>query len=349
MFKSKRLYALIAIVLAFVTILSCGMKKDSLGSQDKIIILADSTQWLDIEDDVLAVMERIQYTPQPEPIFELLHREPKDLKDLIRFPNLLFVGSLDIENDMTELLKKMLSDDALARVQEDSAFLFNKNDPWAMHQLLALAVAKDVETLKNNLTEHGDRIYNLFDENMSANVFRSLYVQFEQDDINKSLMNKHGWNVRVQHDYYVAVDSADIRYVWLRRFNPQRWLSVYWEPVDDPSLLSREWMLQRRAEVIEPFYDGDYVYEDSTIKVQEKVVDFNDRYAIRLDGVWQNEKHVMGGPFRSYGFYEETDGRLYLIDLAVFAPGRRKSEYLRQLDGIASTFRVKGEQERRKK
>ena len=78
----------------------------------------------------------------------------------------------------------------------------------------------------------------------------------------------------------------------------------------------------------------------------EKVVDFNSRYAIRLDGVWQNEKHVMGGPFRSYGFYDENDGRLYMIDLAVYAPGERKYQYIRQLDGIASTFETNAEIER---
>jgi len=146
--------------------------------------------------------------------------------------------------------------------------------------------------------------------------------------------------MRVQHDYYVAVDSSELNYVWLRRFNPQRWISVYWEPVKDPSVLSKQWMLEKRHGIIRSFYDGDYVYEDENIKVQKKVVDFNDRFAIRLDGVWQNEKHVMGGPFRSYAFYNESDGRLYLIDLAVYAPGQRKHQYLRQLEGIASTFRT---------
>ncbi len=335
------------VALLFVLVVSCGMKRDSLGSMDKIIIIADSTQWINIKDDVMAAMEHIMYTPQPESVFELLHKQPKDLKNLIRFPNLLMVGSLDQQNDMQELLEKMLSDDALARVQEDSAFLFNKDDPWARHQLLALAVSKDEETLKKNLLEHGDRIFNLFEENISANVLRSLYIHFEQEEIAKSLMKEHGWSIRVQHDYFVAVDSSEIRLVWLRRFNPQRWISVYWEPVDDPSILSKEWMLEKRGTLLKDLYEGDYVYEDETIKVQEKIVDFNDRYAIRLDGVWQNEEYVMGGPFRSYAFYEESDGRLYLIDLAVYAPGRRKTEYLRQLDGIASTFRVKAEKQRR--
>ena len=90
--------------------------------------------------------------------------------------------------------------------------------------------------------------------NAAKNIFRSLYIHFEEKDITKKLMDEHGWSVRVEHDYFVAVDSSEIRFVWLRRFNPQRWFSVYWEPVDDPSLLSKEWMLQKRADVIEKFY-----------------------------------------------------------------------------------------------
>lgn len=343
MFKINRLFAIIVAFVLFVVMISCDMKRDSLGSQDKVIIIADSTQWVELGDNVLAALERIQYTPQPEPVFDLLQRGPEELSKLMRFPNLLIVGTLDSENKTQDLLTKLLSDEALERVQQDSAFLFNKVNPWARHQLLVLAVSKDQATLEQNLAEHGDRLFNLFDEKIEANVLRTLFVQFEQKDITKELMAKHGWSVRVQHDYFVAADSSEIRLVWLRRFDPQRWLTVYWEPVDDPSLLSKEWMLEKRKEIIKPLYDGDYVYEDDRIKVQEKVVDFNDRYAIRLDGVWQNEEHIMGGPFRQYGFYNASDGRLYLIDLAVHAPGERKSPYLRQLDGMASTFKTKDE------
>lgn len=335
------------LAIVFVFMLSCGVKRDALGSRDKIIIIADSTQWLDIEEHVLTALERIIYTPQPEPVFTLLHRGPEDLNKLTRFPNLLIIGSLDVEGKMQELLRKLLSEEAMARVRADSAFLFNKPDPWAKDQMLALVVSKDLETVKQNVRDNSDKLFRLFDENLSKYVFRSLFAQFEQKELSRRLMQEHGWSMRIQHDYFVAVDSSEIRYVWLRRFNPQRWLSITWEPVEDPSVLSKEWMLEKRRDVIEKFYDGDHVYEDETIKIQEHEVDFNGRYAIRLDGVWQNEKHIMGGSFRSYGFYDQGDGRLYLIDLAVYAPGERKYQYLRQLDGIASTFKTRNEQGRK--
>ena len=108
----------VCAVLIFVAV-SCDMKRDSLGSLDKIIIIADSTQWAEIGDDVLAVMQKQVYTPQPELIFNLLQKNPEDLNKLTRFPNLLVVGTLDIEGRMRELLDKLLAG-SQSRVQSDS-------------------------------------------------------------------------------------------------------------------------------------------------------------------------------------------------------------------------------------
>ena len=65
--------------------------------------------------------------------------------------------------------------------------------------------------------------------------------------------------------------------------------------------------------------------------------------AIQLTGVWQNDRETRpaGGPFRSYGFYDLNTQRLYLVDMAVFAPGKKKLPYLRQLDVMAQTFKTR--------
>jgi len=52
------------------------------------------------------------------------------------------------------------------------------------------------------------------------------------------------------------------------------------------------------------------------------------------------ESHGMGGPFVNYTFYDETSGRLYMIDGMIFAPGYDKREFLRQMEAIAHTFRT---------
>jgi hypothetical protein len=316
----------------------CGVKRQSLGSRNKIVVIADSSLFAEIEPDLSKMLCQELYTPQPEPIFSLMLQTPTELEKLTRFPNLLIVGTLESTGKMGDLLGKFLSGPSLKRVQADSAFLFNKENAWAYDQMLAVLVSKDKETLLQNISANGQAVFDLFDRHERKAVLKMLFDRYEQKEIPKRLMNEHGWSVRVQHDYFIAVDSSAVRSVWLRRMDPQRSLFIYWEPCNDPSVLSKEWMMDRRQQFSIKFFDGDYVYEDSTITVQEKVVDFCNRYAIRLDGVWQNDKYTMGGPFRSYGFYNESDKRLYLIDLLVYAPGERKYQFLRQLDCMAATF-----------
>ena len=340
--KKFKILFLILIVFVFLTVnFSCSMRRGSIGSHDKILVVADSTLWLQLEDVLKAALERTTFTPQPEKVFNLLQKNPDDLRRVTRHPNILVLGTLQSEGKMKELVDKLLSAESVKRIKADDAFLFQKKDPWALDQILTVMVSNDVGSLKNNIVAQSDKIFDVFDKFNEAYTHRTIFSQFEQKTLQKELMSKHNWSVRVPHDYHVAVDSSEFRFVWLRRFDPQRWFAAYWETVDDPSLLSKEWLLEKRADISEKYYDGDYVYQDSLITVRDKVVDFNGRYALRLDGVWQNEKHIMGGPFRIYGFYNESDSRIYMIDLAVYAPGKFKYPFLRQLDAMAHTFKSK--------
>ncbi len=335
----KKSMVLFATVLLLV-MNTCAVKRTSIGSHDKILVVADSTLWVDMKEVLSAVLERTTYTPQPEHIFNLMQKNPDELRRITRHPNLLIMGTLDSQGEMKDILDQLLSDASVERIMKDEAFLFQKKNAWALDQSLVVLASKDAETLKKNIAEQSGKIFEVFDAFNEAFTHRTLFSRFEQKEIEERLLAEHGWSVRVPHDYHVAVDSSDLRFVWLRRFDPQRMFAAYWEKVDDPSVLSKEWLLQKRAIFVDAFYDGDYVYQDSLITVREKVVDFNGRYAIRLDGVWQNDKHIMGGPFRTFGFYNEADRRIYILDLVVYAPGQRKYPFLRQLDVMAHTFKT---------
>ncbi len=342
--KSIRIFGIVlTVVISLFLLLSCGQKPITLGSLNKIIVIVDSTLWQEVGPDLEAALAREIRTPQPEPVFQLVPRAPKDLGGLTRYTNLILLSTLDAKDDTKEMLEKILPPGSEIRhkVEQDSSFLFKSPDAWAKGQLLVVIAAKDKETLKQRLQTDKDVIFTVFDEYSNEKLASSMFKRYEQAEISEKLMQEHGWNVRVQHDYVLAIDSLDARFVWLRRMNPQRWLFVYWEPVDDPSILTKEWMLETRNRLTNDFYEGDFVLQDDEFKVSENEVDFANKYALRLDGIWQNEKHSIGGPFRSYAFYNESDQRIYMLDCAVFAPGSRKWSYMRQLDVIAHTFKTK--------
>ncbi|HFE53122.1 MAG TPA: DUF4837 family protein [Bacteroidetes bacterium] len=225
--------------------------------------------------------------------------------------------------------------------------MFSKRDPWVKKQLLVVFTAKDLTTLKKRLRENQNLLFDLFNDFVNEQVKKRMFATLEQKDIEKHLLEKYGWMVRVQHDYFIALEKPN--FVFLRRTSPkrERWLFVLWEHTNDPARLSKEWVLEKRKEVGEKYYGGDRILDlDLTVKE----TNFNGRYALQFDGIWENPTKIAGGPWRAYAFYDEPTGNLYLIDLAVFAPDdEKKMPFLRQLDVMAHTFRTKYELEKQDK
>jgi hypothetical protein len=331
------IFAALSVMLLLLT--GCQVPS-TIGSSDKIIVIADTLFWKQVGADIQGVLEKEFITPQHEKVFDIVVHPPEQLGDLTRYQNVLIVGTLDENDQARPLIDKMLPESLKEKVQGDSSYLFQKPNAWARNQLLILIVARDINSFKAHAVQNAEIVFRLYDEHLDAIQSRTMYRIGEQSEITKELMKEHGWSVRVQHDYQVAVDSSEARFVWLRRMNPQREFFVYWQQVKDPSMLSKEWMLSTRDSLTAIYYQGDQVHQDSTIQVQEQDIDFQDRFCIELNGVWENQNLNIGGAFRSFGFYNESDRRLYLIDCSVFAPGERKWPFLRQLSTIARTFKT---------
>jgi hypothetical protein len=50
---------------------------------------------------------------------------------------------------------------------------------------------------------------------------------------------------------------------------------------------------------------------------------------------------VSAGPLSMYGFYVPEQDRAYIIDVAVTAVGKRKTDFINQLEIIAETFYIR--------
>ncbi len=65
-----------------------------------------------------------------------------------------------------------------------------------------------------------------------------------------------------------------------------------------------------------------------------------DKLRDQLEYLWENEDKVAGGPFKNYTFYDSLSRRIYMIDLAVYAPDRDKLPFVKRMEIIAKTFRT---------
>jgi hypothetical protein len=65
----------------------------------------------------------------------------------------------------------------------------------------------------------------------------------------------------------------------------------------------------------------------------------SDKYATKLIGLWNIEGALMGGPFVTYAFLNTEGNRVYYLHGFVFAPGKDKRNYLRQVEAIIRSAR----------
>lgn len=336
----KKIIAVFFIVAAFVLFSWCTKKPSIFEYNDNVVLVADENLWSEVSAEIKAAIEKEMHTPLVEKVFTIIRIDPSEVETVTPYPHVVFVGTLASTGITEEILMQLLDDSARDKVMQDQAFIFQKQDAWSENQLLLVLAGKDAETLEANIEQNQDFIFQYLDDHADKVAYENVYRGYSQEDLTKKLMDKHGWTVRVQHDYFAAIDSADAQFVWLRRFEPQRNLFVHWQTTDDSTMLSKEWMAQTRDSLTQLYYKGDYILQSDEIPLKDKVVEFQGRQAIRVDGVWQNDEYVVGGPFRSYGFYDDLNNKLYLIDLSVFAPDALKWPYMRQIDVMAKTFRI---------
>lgn len=205
-------------------------------------------------------------------------------------------------------------------------------DVWASGQVVLLLHAHDPTSLRRYLDGQGERIFQQLSDQLIGALRDGLYAGGEQETIGEAIESAHRFRIRVPHGYDFEERPEGVVLKRIVPEEPKRWLLVHYGSADRAPGSPEEWMSLRDS-LLFAGRSGDHVDREHT---EARPHSFNGRPCIFLDGIWQNEAHMIGGPFRSYGFIERE--RYYLIDLTVYHPPAPKLPSMRQLMAIASTF-----------
>lgn len=329
-------FFIISTITALILISGC-TKPRPYGGDYEIRVLADSVIWNETEGIIRQTFERVEPTPQPEKLFTVIKQEPKTYK---RYKNLLFLSTLEANDELSQIVNSSLSEAALAKVKEGE-IMFTQEAVWAQHQKIAFLIAPDIPTLKNEIENRKEDIFFQFDNYWREFHKNILFSMNEQIDVEKHLLRNYGWMINIPIDYKLETQSAKDRFVMFHRKVPLRWVSVFWEEATDPSVISKEYCIKKRNQWADSFYENEIVDEKFEPVVAEEVY-FLNRRALKLRGLWGNTEKSAGGPFRMYCFFDEAQERIYFIDMHLFAPDlkKKKMHYLRQMDILANTFKT---------
>jgi hypothetical protein len=344
----KFLIILISIISFFI--ISCDSKKPAKGFEDEIFVVADSVEYVEMLGSLQSVFEKEIYTPQPEKLFSLKRMSVKKLNNNNRYKNIVIAAPLNSGSRTAEYIKAIVDSSVEAKLASDSTFIVIKDDLWAKNQIVAVIAANTMEELNEKILGNADDLLYSFQKKSDERLYNNLYnPTYEQEKIEGGFLKDYGWIIYVQADYVVAINKPDDNFVWLRRSpgtDMERWIFVYWIDNASPDYLVEDSIKVIRNRVTKEFYetsdDKSYVVVAENYFVV-KEVNFNGRYALFTQGLWELNIKGMGGPFVNYFFYDEDTQRIYMIDGSVYAPKYYKRNLIQQMDVTLQSFRTEAE------
>ncbi|NBC18504.1 MAG: DUF4837 family protein, partial [Bacteroidetes bacterium] len=321
-------------------------RPEARGEEGRITIVMDSTRWNGAMGEALReqITREIPTLPAPEPAFDIRQvniGSQRQWDDVQTYNNLVIVAPLSDTTNEANLIRSVFSPEAQEAIQEGNAAIVGRDDVWRRRQQVFYMTAATPEALTQKIEQDGGMLVDSFNVVTRERLYREMFERGRQEDLEEQLMEAHDFAVNVQHDYQIALDTTN--FVWLRRVLPETWRSlfVYYEENADPSTLTPEWVYATRDSLGQAYLQGSiegyHVMIDYRRPLDTKEVNFEGRYALESRGLWIIAREAPngdliidgGGPFLTYSFYDQSTGRLYMIDGMVFAPGHEKREFLR--------------------
>jgi hypothetical protein len=330
---------LLLLLFVLALLISCGCKRKHLiagGERDVIIVLAQDSEWARIEVPLRKALEREVFTPNREKIYELMHGQPEMLSSYVYAKNLILVGNIGGTTEASNLIETLLTDEALLKVKQKEAYIFEKENPWAHAQYLMVIASPGEPDAAEIIEKNSDIIFQFFEVSSYKRAKWLIYSGGRETENEKALLQKYNISMEIPIGFYMRDEDSIATFVTFVRKYPYRLISVGWSDTM-LQVLSLEDACRKRDSLGTRYLEKDSVVKEQTTGRQ---VEFLGRKAYKVEGIWENNEKVMGGPFRTYFFNDTLQNRSYIIDMHVFAPGKKKWFFLMELEAVASTFKT---------
>ncbi len=311
----------------------------SWGQSHRIFTYADDKAWAYGKLEIKKSLEREFFTTTNEKLFEVERHDINKIHTYYKFANLLFLCDVSSDEPVSKYVKEIIPEQVAAINDTLPATMIAAKDLWARDQCVIFILGKNLEQLLLYTFENLNPIYDIYEKSEYERIENNVYklglngeeIAFEKEN--------YPWFVDLPMQYQLfkrKVGGGFVSYLCRVKNYPDRFLSVYWEPMEE-NRVSKEWLFEKRLLIGEKYYEGDTLF---TNDVRQENAAFNGFNGYKLSGRWQNLHNFTGGAFACWGFYDETQKIGYMIDNAVFFPEGDKLRALIGLEIISKTFQT---------
>ncbi|MEJ2615816.1 MAG: DUF4837 family protein [Ignavibacteriaceae bacterium] len=341
----------VSLFFAALLLISCNpADRPAVGPEDEIYVMADSSEFQQLEPALDSTFEKVIYTPQPEDLFTLKRISPNQLESYKQSKNLIIVAPLNSNSITSRFINAIMDTSVKAKFMEEKHMHVNKYNLWAKNQLVMILTAPTMTELRKDIMTHKDDLLYAFQKISDDRLAQSLYsAPYERQDVEGMLLKNYGWIIYVQADYQVALNIPKDNFVWLRRApgsDMERWIFVHWIDNASPDYLNTDSIRAIRNRMTKKYYrttdDSSYVIIAQDYFTTNEV-NFKGKYAILTQGLWELNTKGMGGPFINYTFFDKKTKRIYMLDGSIFAPSYYKRNIIQQMDVTLQSFMTASE------
>lgn len=340
------------LVFTIILLISAGCEGDfrqkAQGQPSEVIIVMDTNRTDNPVAEALRDVygEYINTMPRPEPRYDLKFRyfqTQTELQNVQKSRNIIIAGTIDEDSNVGKYLRSLLSEEIQDRVRAGTLLEIPLKDRWYKDQWILIYTGTDENQIAERVRNYSGGHLRSLNEVELDRWTAEVYRRGEVPQIADSLWVKHGFKLRVQHDYTVGLDTTN--FVTLRRFleDNDRWIWIWWKDnVTDTDFITEDWIHTTRDSLLKTYIRGSrpdaYLRTDFRLPLHTQFFRINDKETYQSRGVWVMSDYSMGGPFLNYVKYDEDQQRLYLIEFAQFSPRYRQRRFLYQFEAIARTF-----------
>lgn len=307
------------------------------GKKHIIYVFADDDVWNKSEPQLRRTLERYVFTTENEKYFEV-KRAPFDaLEQFYKYNNLIFMGDMSSQGQVTEYIKSVTSDNIKAQVEKNLVGIYPVENLWANDQYVLFMLGTTEENLLKVNYLHLNQTFDLFKIKLLERVSRQIYMS-EQHPSND--FAKFPWTLDLPKRYVpYKTDPANNYHSYIARNKekPDRYVAVYYQDSAE-DIVDKTLLKEKRAELAWKYFDEDEYVEDNIRTEKFEIAGFK---GWKISGMWMNKKYTAGGAFQSYAFYDEISKKVYLIDNSVYYPQGYKLNALIELEIISNSLKIK--------
>ncbi|MBU8870304.1 MAG: DUF4837 family protein [Gemmatimonadales bacterium] len=335
------------IVLIFLGLIlaqaGCGFDKEkgifmAAGSYGDLAVVVSDLDLRPLANRFLAgLVQEKSFVITPEPTFNADVFGPDKLDLAKGYKNVIFLVQVGQGGKAEKEAQKQISSETWDRLVAGGGGVVQVKDPWSTYQHLVMVVSRDRNNLGSISARNTEKIRDILQNSNRERILRRNRYEGLNTNLVNACLDRLGFFLEIPQEYSQNQLQPDgFPGVEFMRHRPSRGITVSWlDNVNTVKVMAdREQLIKMRREMGVKLHNEEILPE--TFIWSEET--FGDQVFTKLEGSWTSNKFSGGGAFWTYFLPAEEQGRVYCLDLLVYAPGMEKMPFFRRMEAVASTF-----------